>query len=404
MIYREMPRSGERLSQLGFGCMRLPTKSGGMMGAIDTDRAVSQIRGAIDRGVNYLDTAWPYHGGKSESFLGDHVLTDGYREKVNLATKLPCFLINRTQKMEEIFEKQRRKLNTHVIDYYLLHSLDGASWDKMLSLGVIDFMDRLRKEGKIRHMGFSFHGRHEDFIRITDGYDWDFAQVQYNILDENYQAGRKGIDCAAGKGLGLIVMEPLRGGALVGKMPRDVKRIYDEAPVKRSAAEWAFRWLYNHEAVTVVLSGMNREDHIEENLAIADAAGAGCLTREEVEIVERARDKYREMQEVGCTGCAYCMPCPAGIDIPAAFKELNNYHMFGKVQARAFHLMAAGLKTQKGKPLWTHACLDCGKCEDHCPQQIEIRKEFGKVRKALEGPGMRIAGSLGRALTGRSKN
>jgi predicted aldo/keto reductase-like oxidoreductase len=404
MQYRTLPGSGEKISLLGYGCMRLPTRMGGMMGPIDHEKALSQIRGAIDRGVNYLDTAWPYHGGQSESFLGKYVLKDGYREKVNIATKLPCFLINKKEKIEEIFEKQREKLQVDVIDYYLLHSLEGATWDKMLSLDIIDFMDRIKKEGKVRKMGFSFHGKHEDFIRIVDGYDWDFTQVQYNILDENFQAGIRGIRYASEKGMGVFAMEPLRGGALVGKMPREVQKIYDEAPLKKSAAHWAFKWLYNQPEITMVLSGMNRDDHIDENIKIAQESLPGGLSPEEVDIVERSRDKFLELQEVGCTGCAYCMPCPAGIDIPAVFKNLNNYRMFGKAGARVMHMAYQGIMTGDRKPHWTSTCIDCGKCEKLCPQDIAVREEFKKVRKALEGPGVRAIAALARPLMGRKKD
>ncbi|MBN2627916.1 MAG: aldo/keto reductase [Spirochaetales bacterium] len=401
MQYRTLPGTEEKLSVLGYGCMRLPTKSGGMMGAIDKDLALKQIRTAIDRGVNYLDTAWPYHRGLSESFLGDYVLKDGYREKVNVADKLPCFLINRKEKIREIFEKQKSKLKIDVIDYYLLHSLNGPMWDKMLSLDIIPFMDEIRKEGSVRKMGFSFHGKPEEFKRIVDGYDWDFCQVQYNILDENYQAGIDGINYAASQNMGVFIMEPLRGGSLVGKMPGPVQKIYDGASVKRSAAEWAFRWIYNHPQVTMVLSGMNRDDHIEENLRIAEEALPGCLSPEEEDILSRARETYLDLMQVGCTGCAYCMPCPAGIDIPAAFKQLNNFHMFGKTESRVFHMLYSGISTNDGKPHWTRSCLDCGKCENHCPQNIEIRKEFAKVRRDLEGPGVRLLASAARPFVNR---
>lgn len=406
MQYRTMPKSDEKLSVLGYGCMRFPSKGRGsssLISAIDTEKALKQIRYAIDNGVNYLDTAYPYHGGASEKFLGDYVLKDGYREKVNIATKLPCFSIIKKEKLEEIFNKQLKKLNVDYIDYYLLHSLDGSSWDKMVSLDIIDFMDKIKKEGKIRFMGFSFHGKYEDFIRIVDGYDWDFAQVQYNIIDENFQAGIRGIEYAHKKGLGIITMETLRGGALVGKMPKEILDIYDEAPIKRSAVEWAFRWVYNHPAVTLVLSGMNDMEHIKQNLEIADDAMPNGMTKQEVDIVNKARDKYLELMQVGCTGCGYCMPCPAGIDIPDAFKKLNDYHMFGKVQPTIYHMAYAGIITSDGKPHWTSTCMDCGKCEKACPQHIEVRKEFKKVRKAVEGPVVKAVAAIVRPIMNAGK-
>lgn len=397
MQYRSMPGSTERLSALGYGCMRLPTA----MGGIDRDKAQQQIWGAIDQGVNYLDTAYPYLMGASEGFLGEHVLKNGYREKVNIATKLPCFLINKKESMEDIFSRQLAKLKVEQVDYYLMHSLDGASWDKMLSLGVTDFMDGLRRQGRVRHMGFSFHGTREDFKRIVDGYDWEFAQVQFNILDEHFQAGIEGIDYASNKGLGIIVMEPLRGGTLVGRIPSEVRKLYDSAPIQRSPVEWALRWVWDHPAVTVVLSGMNRDEHIQENLRIASEALPSSLTAEESAIIDSVRAKYLELMQVGCTGCGYCMPCPAGINIPGAFKYLNNYHMFSKTGARVQHIGFAGVRTTDGKPHWTTSCLNCGQCEKKCPQGIAIRQEFKHVQQHLEGTGAKALASVARAVMNR---
>ncbi|MGD9676962.1 MAG: aldo/keto reductase [Vulcanibacillus sp.] len=392
-----MPKSKDKISVLGYGCMRLPTHAGGETSRfIDKSKAVQQIRGAIDAGVNYLDTAWIYHLGASESFLGEHVLTDGYREKVYIATKLPCMIISKKEKIEEIFNKQLEKLKVDYIDYYLLHSLKGSTWDKMLSLGIIEFMDKIKKEGKVRHMGFSFHGNHDDFVRIVDSYDWDFAQVQFNILDENYQAGIKGIEYASSKGLGIIIMEPLRGGSLVGKIPKEIKKNYDTAPIKRSAADWAFRWIYNHPEVTLVLSGMNVDEHIAENIKIASEALPNGLTDDEMSIIQRSRDIYLELMQVNCTGCGYCIPCPAGINIPNSFKNLNNYHMFGKLGAQFNHLTNSGVMTEDGRAHWTSACIDCGKCELVCPQGIKIREKFKYVQRDLEGSGVKFIAKIAR--------
>lgn len=404
MQYRKMPKSGEEISALGFGCMRLASKGrGGILSSIDKEKALKQIRYAIDNGVNYLDTAYPYHRGNSESFLGEYVLKDGYREKVNVATKLPCFMINKREKMREIFEKQLGKLQIDRIDYYLLHALTGSTWDKMVSLGVVDFMDSIKKEGKVRNMGFSFHGTHKDFVRIADAYDWDFTQVQFNILDENFQAGIKGIRHAAAKNVGVIVMEPLRGGALVGKIPDKIQRLYDSAPIKRTPAEWALKWIYNHPEVTVVLSGMNVDEHINENIRIASESLPGGLTKEELSVVDGVREKYLEIMKVGCTGCRYCMPCPAGINIPLTFKNLNNFHMFGKTEARMQHMAYAGMMTSDGKAHWTSSCRDCGKCEQACPQGIHIREEFKEVQRDLEVPFVKAVAAVGRAFVGGRK-
>lgn len=399
MLYRTMPGSDEELSILGYGCMRLPTHVGGAASnLIDRKRATAQLRLAIDRGVNYVDTAWPYHAGASESFLGEHGLTDGYRDKVYLATKLPCMTLRKAEAMEQTLSKQLAKLRTDHIDYYLLHALNGPTWDRMLRLGVLDFMERVKADGRVRHMGFSFHGRKEDFMRIVDGYDFEFAQVQFNLVDEHFQAGIEGIEYCAEKGMGVIVMEPLRGGSLVGKIPAPVQKLYDSAPLQRSPAEWALRWVWNHPAVTLLLSGMNEEAHIDENIRVASEARADSLSQQEVELVERVRQTYDELLQVGCTGCAYCMPCPEGIDIPNAFKMLNDFHMFSRWGARILYAQHAGINTPDGQPRWTTSCIDCGKCEKKCPQDLPIREHFAKVQADLEGPLVKTIAALARLL------
>ena len=297
--------------------MRLPTRVGGQASSlIDKDAALRQITMAIEGGVNYLDTAATYHLGASETFLGKYVLSAGYRDRVNIATKLPCMTIRKKEAIPEIFRKQLEKLQVDVIDYYLLHALDGGTWDRMVSYGVIDFMDSIRASGEIRKMGFSFHGRKDDFIRIADGYDWDFAQVQFNMVDEQFQAGIEGIRHAHNKGMGIIVMEPLRGGSLVGKIPAAVQKIYDTAEIKRSPVDWALRWILNHPEVTLLLSGMNQDEHVRQNLEIVSDSLPGGMTAQEEQVVARVRAAYNEVLQVRCTTCAYCMPCPGGIDIP----------------------------------------------------------------------------------------
>ncbi len=399
-----MPSSEERLSVLGFGCMRLPTRVGGQASSlIDKDAALRQITMAIEGGVNYLDTAATYHLGASETFLGKYVLSAGYRDRVNIATKLPCMTIRKKEAIPETFRKQLEKLQVDVIDYYLLHSLDGGTWDRMVSYGVIDFMDSIRASGEIRKMGFSFHGRKDDFMRIADGYDWDFAQVQFNMVDEQFQAGIEGIRHAHRKGMGIIVMEPLRGGSLVGKIPAEVQKIYDTAEIKRSPVDWALRWILNHPEVTLLLSGMNRDEHVRQNLEIVSDSLPGGMTAQEEQIVARVRAAYNEVLQVRCTACAYCMPCPGGIDIPAAFKNLNNYHMFSKWGARVGHSMFLGVQTQDGKPHWTTDCTDCGKCEERCPQSIPVRTVFERVQKDLEGPLVKMMAVGGRTVLNRGK-
>ena len=270
MLYRRMPKNGDMLSILGFGCMRLPMKEG----RIDEARAIAQIRHAIDSGVNYVDTAWPYHGGMSEPLLGK-ALAGGYREKVKVATKLPSWLIKTPADMDRYLSAQLEKLGTDRIDYYLVHSLNGPAWDALETLGVTAFLDRAKADGRIVNAGFSFHGLSEDFIRIVDAYPWDFCQIQYNFLDREYQAGLKGLTYAASKNLGVIVMEPLRGGNLGAAPPPEIQEIWDTAETKRSPVSWALTWVWNHPEVTVVLSGMNEEAHIDENLAAAENARPG---------------------------------------------------------------------------------------------------------------------------------
>jgi uncharacterized protein len=311
--------------------------------------------------------------------------------------------IRKKEAIPEAFRRQLEKLQVEVIDYYLLHALDGGTWDRMVSYGVIDFMDSIRASGEIRKMGFSFHGRKDDFIRIADGYDWDFAQVQFNMIDEQFQAGIEGIRHAHSKGMGVVVMEPLRGGSLVGKIPAEVQKIYDTAAVKRSPVDWALRWILNHPEVTLLLSGMNQDEHVRQNLEIVSDSLPGSMTAEEEQTVARVRAAYNQALQVRCTACAYCMPCPGGIDIPAAFKNLNNYHMFSKWGARVGHAMFLGVQTQDGRPHWTTDCTDCGRCEERCPQSIPVRTVFEQVQKDLEGPLVKMMAVGGRTVLGRGK-
>ncbi len=383
MLYRTMPKTGDRLSILGFGCMRLPVENG----KIDQPRAIRQIRDAVDKGVNYLDTAWPYHGGTSEPLLGK-ALQDGYRERVKVATKLPSWLIQRREDMDRFLAAQLGKLVTDRIDYYLLHALNGPLWDTLEALGVVDFIRQAKTDGRILNAGFSFHGLPEDFSRIVDAYPWEFCQIQYNFLDQENQAGTAGLKYAAAKQLGVIVMEPLRGGNLgLATPPPGIQAIWNEAKTRRRPAEWALRWVWNHPEVTVVLSGMNDEAHIAENITIAESARAGSLTGEELQIVERVSLKYRELMKVSCTGCGYCMPCPSDVLIPGCFETYNKMHMFGETETVRFSyaLRMSGLLTD-GKPRYASQCVQCGECLEKCPQHIPIPDVLEKVADDMEGP------------------
>lgn len=383
MLYRKNPKNGDELSILGFGCMRLSVKEDG---TIDEERATSQVRYAIDHGINYVDTAWPYHMEQSEPFLG-RALAEGYREKVKLATKLPSWMVNCREDMDFFLNSQLEKLKSDHIDYYLVHALVGSLWDSVEKLDVADFLDTAKADGRIINAGFSFHGAGEDFNRIVDAYDWDFCQIQYNFLDEKNQAGTKGLKYAASKGLGVFIMEPLRGGMLASHVPPAVKEIWDEAPTKRTAAEWALRWVWNHPEVTVVLSGMNDEKHIVENLRLADSAYPNSLTEAELRLVKRVERKYRELMKAGCTGCRYCMPCPEGVNIPICFELYNNLHMSGNADEAKF-LYAAMLSgvLSVGEPAFASQCVQCGKCLKKCPQHLEIPTILESVVEELEGP------------------
>jgi len=383
MLYRKVPQNGDELSILGFGCMRLPVKEDG---SINGERATRQVRYAIDHGVNYVDTAWPYHMGESEPFLG-RALADGYREKVRLATKLPSWLVESREDIDKLLNTQLKRLNTDHIDYYLLHGLAGEVWDKLELLGVIDFLNKAKDDGRITNAGFSFHGSIVDFKRIVDAYPWTFCQIQYNFMDERNQAGIEGLKYAASKGLGVIVMEPLLGGNLASPVPAEVKDIWDEAETKRTPAEWALRWVWNHPEVTVVLSGMNEESHIEENLKIASEAYPNSLTDAEMQLINRVEQKYRQLMKIGCTGCRYCMPCPSGVNIPECFEIYNNLHMFGNVEGARFTyaVRMSGVFTNTEPEGFASQCIECGQCMEKCPQSLKIPDLLKAVAEELEG-------------------
>jgi predicted aldo/keto reductase-like oxidoreductase len=379
MLYRSVPKTGDKLSILGFGCMRYPSKGRG----IDEERTIRQIRHAIDHGVNYLDTAPVYHMGKSEPILAK-ALAGGYREKVRMATKLPHWSVVTRQDMDRILNGQLKTLQMDHIDYYLLHTLNRTAFLRLRDLGVLEFLDAAKKDGRIRNAGFSFHATVQEFKEIVDAYPWEFCQIQYNYLDEKNQAGTEGLQYAASKGLAVIIMEPLRGGNLAGRVPESVQKIWDKAPVKRSPAEWALRWVWNHPEVTVVLSGMNEEAHIDENLRAAESALPGSLTAEERSIIDDARDEYRRLMKIGCTGCGYCMPCPAHVDIPGCFAEYNTHHLFPHDRAGRFQYVGrhGGLM---GQTSYAGLCRNCGKCAKACPQHLPIPVLMKEVSNEMDG-------------------
>lgn len=381
MLYRKLGKTNEEVSVLGFGCMRLPIIDGDTT-KIDDEKAIEMLHYAIDQGVNYIDTAYPYHGtgmgnpGESEPFVG-RALKDGYREKVNLATKLPSWLIKTREDMDKYLNSQLERLQTEKIDFYLVHALNAESWENLKNLGINEFLDSAIKDGRIRYAGFSFHDKLEVFKDIVDYYDWSFCQIQYNYLDEDFQAGTEGLQYAANKGLGVVIMEPLRGGKIVRNLPEAVSKAFDEAEINRTPAEWALRWVWNHPEVSVVLSGMNVMENVTENIKVASEALPNSLTEKEVLIMDNVKKAFKERIKVNCTACEYCMPCPAGVNIPKNFSCYNEYNIFVTAQTEKelkarYNGIASSEKADK--------CAECGKCEEHCPQAIKIRQELKNVK------------------------
>lgn len=367
MEYRNFGKTNFKPSALGFGCMRLPQIAGDES-RIDEPEATRMVHYAIDQGVNYFDTAWSYHGGQSEVFLGK-ALQNGYREKVALATKMPSWLIEKQEDFDHYFSTQLERLQTDHIDFYLLHTMNQGFWDTYLKLNIFDWAEKQLADGKIRHLGFSFHDEYPVFEKILTGYDhWDFCQIQYNYMDTDYQAGERGLKLAAEHGLGVVVMEPLKGGKLAIEVPPNlVKNVFDQAETSRKPAEWALQWLWNQPEVGVVLSGMSTWEQVDLNLASASRSGVGSLSAEEVRIVEQARDAWQGLSPVACTHCEYCLPCPSDVLIPQIFEIYNNSMMYDQQERgqRAYQNQIADASR-------ADACIECGTCEDLCPQHLTI--------------------------------
>lgn len=380
MLYREVPKNGDKLSVLGYGCMRLPVR----MKSINEKLAEKQIVYAMEQGVNYFDTAYPYHNGKSEPFLGKVLSKNGCRDEVKIATKLPHWMAQSKADMDKILDEQLAKLKTDRIDYYLIHALNGELWESAKHNGVIAFMDDALKKGKIINAGFSFHGLAEDFNGIVDDYDWTFCQIQYNYLDTRNQAGTAGLEYAASKNMAVIIMEPLRGGNLAKTPPPSVQDIWARADHRKTPVEWSLGWIWNHPEVTVVLSGMNNDDHINENLALAEKALPNSFSEEEIKLVEDAAVEFRRVMKVGCTGCQYCMPCPAGVNIPSCFECYNSKHAFKDKSAKMMYLFQnGGMVTEK--VTMASMCVQCGQCLEKCPQNLPIPDLLKDVQEDMEG-------------------
>ena len=362
--------------------------------AIDLEKAEREIMAAFRAGVNYFDTAYLYPG--SEVLLGTVLERNGIRDQVNIATKLPQYLVRNLAGAEKYFSEELERLRTGHVDYYLMHMLtDLAQWERLKQLGITDWIREKKESGAIRNIGFSFHGNTENFLKILEDYDWDFCQIQYNYLDETTQAGVKGLKAAAAKGIPVIIMEPLRGGKLVNLLPADARKAMAENSRQWSPAAWSFRWLYNQPEVTVVLSGMNSLEMVGENVATANDARPGDLTEEDLAFIEKVKAMIRAGEKVGCTACRYCMPCPQGVDIPGIFRCYNAMYTEGKSDGRFQFAQTVGMTR---RPAFATRCVGCGKCEKHCPQGIPIREKLKEADRALRPLPYKIGISIARAF------
>ena len=390
MLYRS-DKYGNQISQLGYGCMRFTRKGS----SLDYEKAERELMLAIENGVNYLDSAYIYPG--SEELVGRVLAENHCRDKVNLATKLPQYLIRSSKAIDKIFQEELSRLRTDRIDYYLMHMFtDFAEWENLKRLGIEDWIKARKAEGSIRNIGFSYHGDSEMFIRILDDYDWDFCQIQYNYLDENSQAGRKGLEHAGEKGIPVVIMEPLRGGKLVN-LPEKAKNIIKGSGKDYSTAELGLRWLWNQPQIMCVLSGMNSTAMVEENCRIASDAKIGGFDSSDQAVVDRVKNFIRSREKVGCTGCRYFMPCPQGVDIPGNFHYYNLMYMEDEKKSAVRFEFARGMGLRKN-PAFASQCIGCGKCEKHCPQHLPIREKLKEadsdLRPGLYKLGINIARKL----------
>ena len=391
MKYRP-DRYGNPISQLGYGCMRFTRKGSG----IDYEKAEKEVLLAIEKGVNYFDTAYIYPG--NEECLGWILEKNHCRDKVNIATKLPQYLLRSAAAIDKTFREELSRLRTDYIDYYLMHMFtDYAEWVRLQNLGIEQWIARQKEEGRIRYIGFSYHGDTEMFLKILDAYDWDFCQIQYNYLDEHTQAGKTGLQAAAKKGIPVIIMEPLRGGKLVN-LPEQAKQVLASHGKGYTPAELGLRWLWNQPEVTCVLSGMNSEEMVNENIRIASEAEPGHLTEEDMEIVAQIRQIIRQREKVGCTGCRYCMPCPKGVDIPGNFHYYNLMYMEKKSSARKEYARNMGLRKEPG---FATQCVGCGLCEKHCPQHLPIRQKLKEADRDLRPLPYKIGIQVARKIMSR---
>lgn len=378
MKYRSFGKLDWKVSALGFGAMRLPIINGDAS-KINEPEAIRMIRYAIDHGVNYVDTAYLYHRGNSEVLVGK-ALKDGYREKTKLTTKMPSWLIKSPEDMDKYLDEQLFRLQVDYLDFYLLHGLANEGWQRLKDFGVLKWAEEKIREGKFRHLGFSFHDEYEVFRKIIDSYDgWTVCQIQYNYMDEHYQAGTKGLNYAASKGLAVVVMEPIAGGRLAITPPKEIQESWDRTDVKRTPAEWALQWVWNHPEVSVVLSGMSTYEQVKQNVESAEISGVNMLTERELRIISEVRRRYKKLGFVGCTGCRYCTPCPEGVNVPEILSLYNEYYVENR-------------NDEVKRKYWEHItpesqakrCERCGRCEELCPQHLQIREILGRAAMLFE--------------------
>ena len=384
MQYRLIKKTGDEIFPLGFGAMRLPLKNG----KIDRQKAKELIYHAIDQGVNFIDTAYLY--GDSETFLGE-ILQGEYKDKIKLSTKLPTINVRKYDDMEEILAEQLKRLQRDSIDYYFIHAVDLKAMNRLFKKDLAKFLKKAQSEGRIRHVGFSYHGPKEEFPSLIDAYDWDVVMVQYNYFDENIQASVEGIEYAASKDMGIFIMEPLKGGILAGKMPGEAEEIFKKANPNKSNAQWAMEWVLNNRNVTCVLSGMNSFEQLDENLEIAHKTTPLSMSFEDLETVELVKRVMRNSLKINCSTCGYCMPCPQGVNIPECMKIYNEKYLFNhkgfiNPSFMDYYQYVGGIMGSSGN---AGKCNGCGRCLRKCPQKLDIVSELKKVKKEFEVPGMK---------------
>lgn len=381
-----LDKYGNKLSILGFGCMRFQRKVGG----IDIDEAEREIMAAYHAGVNYYDTAYIYPG--SEAAVGEIFERNGIRDKVYIATKLPHYLAKNIKDVDRIFNEELKRLRTTYVDYYLIHMLaDVDTWERLKAIGIVEWIKEKQATGAILQIGFSYHGNTDMFCKLVDAYDWDFCQIQYNYMDEHSQAGKRGLQYANKRGLPVIIMEPLRGGKLAKGLPNDALELFHKHTPARTPVQWALRWLWNQPEVTVVLSGMNSMEQVHDNINTASTVEVGEFTPEDERMLSEVIDVLNSKIKVPCTGCSYCQPCPKGVNIPGCFAAYNMVATEGKITGMMEYMKNT---TMRKTPTAASQCVECGLCEKHCPQHINIREELGKVRKEMETPIYRIASKI----------